>query len=143
MRTLAEQAAAEVCALHDAFVELFTGRSKDYARCDAALAPDFWMISPDGLCLERDRVLDGIATATAPPDFRISIQCIGVVAEFPDSVLLHYIEEQYRNSRTTRRLSSALFTADTRAPHGVVWRYLHETWMGSTNEGIPQGGRKS
>lgn len=142
MRSLAAHAADEVLTLHETFVELFTGRSKDYARCAAALAPDFRMISPDGLRLARDRVLEGIAAAAAPHDFRIFIHSIQVVAEFPDSVLLHYVEEQYRNPRTTRRLSTALFTADTGAPQGVVWRYLHETWMGPT-EGIPQGGRKS
>jgi len=143
VRSLAERAGLEVRALHEAFVELFTGRSRDYARCAAVLAPDFWMISPDGLRLGRDRVLRGIAAAAAPADFRISIHAIETVAEFPDSVLLHYIEEQYRHSRTTRRRSSALLTADTRAPQGVVWRFLHETWMGPATEGIPQGGRKS
>jgi hypothetical protein len=134
MRSLAERAAAEVRAMHETFVELFTSRSRDYARCAAALAPDFWMIGPDGLCLKRSRVLKGIAAAAAPPDFRISIEGIKVVAEFPDSVLLHYIEEQYRNPKTTRRLSTALFTADAEAPQGVVWRYLHETWMGNARD---------
>jgi hypothetical protein len=139
--SIAEKAEREVRALHETFVELFTGRSEDYGRCAAALASDFWMITPDGLRLGRDHVLEGIATAAATDDFRISIHGFQVVAEFPDSVLLHYIEEQYRNSRTTRRLSTALFTADAGAPQGVLWRYLHETWMGPTTEGIPQGGR--
>jgi hypothetical protein len=129
MRSLADRAAEEVRALHENFVGLFTGRSKDHARCAAALAADFWMISPEGLCLDRDRVLKGIAAATAPPDFRISIEGIRIIGEFRDSVLLHYIEEQYRDLQTTRRLSTALFTAEARAPLGVVWRYLHETWM--------------
>jgi len=143
VKNIADLAAREVRALHETFIELFTARSKDYGRCAAALAPDFWMITPDGRRLGRDRVLEGIAAASAPPDFHISIHGIQVIAEFPDSVLLHYIEEQYRNSRTTRRLSTALFTADSGEPQGVVWRYLHETWMGPATEGIPQGGRKS
>ena len=130
MSTLAEQAAAEVHALHEIFVALFTGRSTDYARCEAALAPDFRMISPEGLHLERDQVLKNIATAVAPPDFCICVKDLQTIAQFPDSVLLRYTEEQYRNSKTTRRLSTALFTADIRAPQGVMWRYLHETWMG-------------
>jgi hypothetical protein len=113
---IVNQAAMEVRALHETFVDLFTRRSQNYARCAAALAPDFWMINPDGLRFERDRVLEGIAAAAAPPDFRILVHDIQVIAEFPDSVLLHYIEEQYRNSKTTQRLSTALFTADTGAP---------------------------
>ena len=129
MISLADRAADEVRALHATFVALFTGRSNDYARCAATLADDFWMISPDGLCLDRDRVLEVVATAAAPPDFLISIHNVRVIGEYPDSVLLHYIEEQYRNSKTTRRLSTALFTAETLAPFGVVWRFLHETWM--------------
>jgi hypothetical protein len=129
MTNLADRAAEEVRALHAAFVDLFTGRALDCSRCAAVLAQDFWMISPDGLCLDRDRVLKAIAAATAPPDFSIRIRNIRTVGDFGDSVLLHYIEEQYRNRKTTRRLSTALFTAETRAPIGVVWRYLHETWM--------------
>ena len=129
MRGLAARAADEVRALHETFAALFTGRSKNQARCAAVLADDFWMISPDGLRLNRAQVLEMIATVAAPPDFRISIHSVEVIGEFPDSVLLHYIEEQYRNSRTTRRLSTALFTAENRAPLGVVWRFLHETWM--------------
>lgn len=129
MISLADRAADEVRALHTTFVALFTGRSNDYARCAAALADDFWMISPDGLNLGRDQVLEVIRTAAAPPDFLISIRGVRVIGEYPDSVLLHYIEEQYRNSQTTRRLSTALFTAENRAPFGVVWRFLHETRM--------------
>jgi hypothetical protein len=128
MKRLADSAADEVHALHQVFVELFTGRSKDHARCAAVLAADFWMISPNGQCLGRDHVLQAIAAATAPADFRIAIHGVRVISDFGDSVLLHYIEEQYRRPHTTRRLSTALFTAEARAPLGVVWRYLQETW---------------
>ena len=129
MKSLADRAADEVRTLHQAFVELFTGRSRSHSRCAAALAPDFWMIDPHGRCLDRETVLTAIAAAAAPTDFRISIDGIRVIADCGDSVLLHYIEEQYRTAKTTRRLSTALFTAEARAPCGVVWRYLHETWM--------------
>ena len=45
------------------------------------------------------------------------------------AVLLEYTEQQYRDGRTTRRRSTALFLANPAAPCGVEWRHLQETWM--------------
>jgi hypothetical protein len=129
MTLIAASAVQEVKSLHSTFVELFTGRSSDLGRCARALAEDFWMITPDGRCLSRDETLAGIASKRAASDFRISIDGIRVIHDFGDSVLLHYIEEQYLETKTTCRLASALFSAEANAPCGVVWRYLHETWM--------------
>lgn len=129
MTLLATTAAKEVNSLHAAIVELFTGRSRDFSRCAKALAAEFSMVTPDGIRLDRDGVLSSFEAASAPPDFRISISGIRVLWEAGDSVLLQYIEEQYRDRRTTRRLSTALLTAESKAPGGIVWRYLHETWM--------------
>ncbi len=129
MTKLTDAAAKEVVALHAEFVELFTGRSSDFSRCEAALAPDFRMVTPQGTCLEREAVLAGLRSAHARPDFRIEILDIRPVWEQGEWVLLQYIEQQYRDGRTTRRRSTALFEAFAEAPCGVVWRYLHETWM--------------
>jgi hypothetical protein len=87
------------------------------------------MITPDGLLLDRAMVLDRLATMRATPDFLIRISDLSLVADFGDSVLLRYIEEQYRETKTTWRLATALFTAEKTAPCGVVWRYLQETWI--------------
>jgi hypothetical protein len=129
MTPLAANAVREIESLHAAFVDLFTGRSRGIERCADALAPAFSMVTPDGVRLDRAAVLAGLEAATAPSDFRISISSIRVLWEAGDSVLLQYIEEQYRDRKTTRRLSTALLTAEARAPCGVVWRHLHETWM--------------
>jgi hypothetical protein len=129
MTSLADQAAQEVRSLHAAFIELFTGRSQDFDRCASSLAPDFWMITPDGLLVDRTMVLDRLTAMRAPSDFLIRISDLGLVADFGDSVLLRYIEEQYREAKTTRRIATALFSADKNAPCGVIWRYLQETWM--------------
>jgi hypothetical protein len=129
MTKLADAAAREAVALHAAFVELFTGRSRDFSRCEVALAADFRMVTPQGRCVERDAVLAGLRSAYARPDFRIEILDIRPVWEQGEWVLLQYIEQQYRDGRTTRRRSTALFEAFADAPCGVVWRYLHETWM--------------
>jgi len=87
------------------------------------------MIAPDGASRDRTAVMGFLAGATAPADFRIDILDLRTIWESESAVLLQYVEQQYRDGRTTRRRSSALFTADENAPLGVVWEYLHETWM--------------
>jgi hypothetical protein len=129
MTRLATAATQEVKALHAAFVELVTGRSSDLGRCAAALAADFEMVTPEGACLGREAVLAALRTARAGADFRITISAIRPIWDRGDSLLLQYVEQQYRDDRTTWRRSTALFEACAAAPCGVVWRYLHETWM--------------
>lgn len=129
MNALSAAAAAEIVALHAAFVELFTHRSRDFSRCAAAFAPDFAMVTPEGRVIDRAAILAGLEAARAAPDFRIDISEIRVIQEGDTSSLLQYVEEQYRDGRTTRCRSTVLFEADAKAPLGVVWRYLHETWL--------------
>jgi hypothetical protein len=129
MSSLLADAIREVHALHAAFESRFTGRRRDLERCAKALAPDFRMVTPEGVRRSREAVLAALEAAAASPDFRIAISEATPIWQTQDSVLLQYIEEQYREGRTTRRLSTALFTAKPEAPCGVVWRYLHETWM--------------
>jgi hypothetical protein len=129
MTPLLASAMTEVRSLHQAFEDLFTGRSRDFSRCARALAVDFSMVAPDGSRLDREAVLGAIGAASASPGFSITIKDLSPIWEAEDSVLLQYVEEQYRDGKTTRRLSTALFTAEARAPCGVVWRYLQETWM--------------
>lgn len=129
MSSLAQAAEAEIKSLHAYFVGLFMGDHRDLARCAAALADDMQMVSPDGTRHDRSQILAGIGAATAAPGFTIRIHGIRPIWEQGTAVLLQYVEEQYRDGETTRRLSSALFTADAAAPCGVVWRYLHETWL--------------
>lgn len=129
MTQLQANAAEEIRSLHRAFMDLFTGAARDFSRCEAAFAPDFAMVGPDGRHLDRATIMKGLHAATAAPGFIIEIHDIRLVREAGDSVLLQYVEQQYRDGKTTRCRSSALFTAERMAPCGVVWRYLHETWM--------------
>jgi len=129
MTPLSASAAREVVELHAQFVELFTGRSRDFSRCDAVFASQFEMVTPEGRRVTRAKILEGLKRAQAKADFRITIQDIRPIREDGESVLLQYIEEQYRDGKTTRRLSIALFETASQAPLGVVWRYLQETWI--------------
>jgi hypothetical protein len=129
MTPLSASAAREVVELHALFVELFTGRSRDFSRCGAVFASQFEMVTPEGRRVTRAQILEGLKTAQAKADFRITIQDIRPIREDGESVLLQYIEEQYRDGETTRRLSIALFETASQAPCGVIWRYLQETWI--------------
>jgi hypothetical protein len=129
MTPLAAAAGREIEELHQVFVELFTHRSRDLSRCEAAFATDFEMVSPDGRQLKRHEILASLVNAATGQDFRIEIADIRIIFQDDDSVLLQYVEQQYRDGRATRRLSVALLMAEPTAPCKVVWRYLHETWM--------------
>lgn len=131
---LAQRAIDEVRELHAFFVAWFRvgdGPPPDFARCDAALAPDFRMVTPDGRVHERAAVIDRLRAArgTAAADFAIDILQPAVAWMRADAVLLEFIERQYRAGRTTSRRSTGLFTDRPGAPNGIVWRHLQETWV--------------
>ena len=133
MTDLAERARREVLALHDFFVVWFRpgATAIDFGQCEAALAPDFRMVAPDGKVNDRAAVLRRLrqARGALPADFAIVIAAIEPLWQQGDAILLGYVEEQYRSGSITRRRSTALFTAEATAPRGVVWRHLQETWM--------------
>lgn len=126
---LADAAAREVVELHTFFVDAFTGRKRDFRRAELAFSPNFVMVTPEGRRVNRAQILEALAKARARPDFRIAIHDIWPISETAGSVLLHYVEEQYRDGETSKRISVALFEAAPDAPCGVTWRYLQETWI--------------
>jgi len=130
---LAELARREVLALHEFFMAWFRpgAPAADFGQCEAALAPDFRMVAPDGIVSDRAAVVQRLRQArnSQPADFAIIISAVEPLWQQGDAILLAYVEEQYRSGSTTRRRSTALFTADAAAPRGVVWRHLQETWM--------------
>jgi len=130
---LAELAQREVIALHEFFVAWFrpATAAPAFGECEAALAPDFRMVTPDGAVNDRAAVLQGLrqARGSQPADFAIVVADVGMLWQEGDAILLGYVEEQYRTGSITRRRSTALFTAEPAAPRGVVWRHLQETWM--------------
>lgn len=131
--SLADLAWQEVVALH-AFFEAWLregGPAMDFSECEAAIARDFRMISPNGKPGEREAVLAWIrdARGSRGPDFRIVALDPLAIWAGDGAVLLEYTEQQYRDGRTTRRRSTALFLASPAAPRGVKWRHLQETWM--------------
>lgn len=132
-RPPAELARDEVLALHEFFVTWFRRGSAagDFGSCEAALAADFRMVTPDGVVIARAALLERLLQArnSQPDDFSIIISAIEPLWQERDAILLGYVEQQYRSGSITRRRSTALFTAAPTAPRGVVWRHLQETWM--------------
>ena len=128
MTPLAAAAAREVVELHALFEELFTGRSRDFSRCEKAFSARLEMVTPEGRLVARAEIMERLQRARAR-ELRVAIHDVAIVREDAESVLLRYIEEQYRDGETTRRMSIALFENASDAPLGVAWRYLQETWI--------------
>ena len=131
---LAGKARAEVRQLHAFFVAWFRGESRmaeDFATCEAAFAPDFRMVTPDGQVHDRASVIKTLrlARGRSSADFAIEILQPHVAWQSDSVVLLEFVERQYVSGRVDSRRSTGLFTAEPTAPRGVVWRHLHETWM--------------
>jgi hypothetical protein len=131
--TLAAHARQEVVELHDFFVAWLRGEAPagDFSRAEASIGSGFRMISPDGKIEESAAVLAWIrgAHGTRPSPFTIAVLDHRTIWAGEDAALLEYTEQQYRDGRTTRRRSTALFVANPAAPRGVEWRHLQETWM--------------
>ena len=141
---LAERAIADVRALHEFFVAWFRGDgSMDFSTCERTLGPDFRLINPDGSTDDRRSIIERLKAArgSVPSGFTIEVRQPRAVWQSADAVLLEYVEHQYRNGKTTDRLSTALFTPEAAAPNGVVWRHLQETWIESA--GSPRDTKSS
>lgn len=130
-----QQAEREVVELHRFFQSWFTGevpREDDhFQRVVDALAEDFFLISPDGVRMDRSAILKMIqgAWGARPPGFSVWIQQVETQWTGNDVVLLTYEEWQSDVADTRGRLASALFRVNEHAPGGVEWVHLHETWL--------------
>jgi hypothetical protein len=132
--SLADLAIRECVELHDFFSRWLRAGGKeplDIARLAGALAPGFRLIAPDGGVRERQAVVDWIAgvRGSRDADFFIDVSDMVPVWQTPEAVLLEYVETQYVEGRTTKRLATALFCRAPEAPNAVVWRHLQETWL--------------
>ena len=132
---LVEAARGEVASLHEFFVGWFTGSLEDadqvFGRFVDALHPEFSMISPSGVTLDRDAVVAWVRAAhgTADASFTIEIRNMVEVLISSDAVVVGYEEWQLvGGGATSRRVSSAVFVRSLGAGDRVRWRHLHETF---------------
>jgi hypothetical protein len=136
---LVRAAAQEVTDLHVFFESWLGGTSANddaaFIRLEAALAPSFTMVTPEGRRLARPDVLGWLQQAHGakrePGPFRIAIRDVEILHVEPPLVAIGYIEEQVQGATRSIRRSTALFREDPQAPQGVRWLALQETWIGS------------
>ena len=118
----------EVARLHHFFEQWFRGDLEEsaFARCEAALAPGFTIVTPGGEQIERDEILAAIRRhhAGEPPEFRITTRprrCQRVRGTH-----ITAYEEHQIGTRETIRLSTAVLSE----VGGVLeWHAVHETWI--------------
>lgn len=131
-----DPAITEVVDLH-AFFEAWLGGTCPasvglLSRAEAALAPSFTMVAPDGRRLSRADTLSwlrqahGVKGRSGP--FRIAVSEPEILHRAEPVVVVGYIEEQWQGPRHTRRRATAILE---RSPRGDGWRWLsvHETWI--------------
>ena len=121
--------AAEITALHVEFERWFRGESEDLERVDASLADDFTFLTPQGEVVCRPELLKALRAGRGARQIRIRIEKPTLRLNAADAVLATYEEWHEHADYTTARLSTVLFTHDEKAPGGLLWRHVHETWI--------------
>ncbi|MFQ5766784.1 MAG: hypothetical protein ACE5ID_02220 [Acidobacteriota bacterium] len=138
---------AEIEDLHRFFQEWFAGslpvEGDSFSRLATVLAPEFGMISPQGVLMDRRIVLQSLraahGTSRAPgKPTRIWVTKIRVHNLGEGLALATYEEWQRIDGQDKGRLSSALFRERAETPHGVEWVHLHEVWLPAETQPAPQ-----
>ena len=110
------------------------GRAEEAAMEEStrAFAPDFRRVAPDGRVQGRGEVIAMLrqARGTRERGFAIRVEVREARSLDADLALVLYDEHQVEGgaARPSRR-ASALLGLDARAPGGVAWRHLQETWI--------------
>ena len=134
---LARAAIAEVEALHAFFVAWLGGtveRSEAEFAPARALADGLTFIGPDGGVAEREGLVARLEAAhgvfaDSEPPFSIRIANAQARPLGNGHCLVIYEEWQEIGGKTNGRLSGAVMRLDARAPNGVEWLHVQETWL--------------
>jgi hypothetical protein len=134
---MTDAAITEIIDLHRLFEGWLGGTwpatAETFARAEAALAPGFTQIDPEGQWQQRDPLLaklkaaHGVHRDAAP--FLIEIRAASLRQEFGGAVCCTYEEHQRIRGVWSARISTALFVPEPAAPCGLVWLHLQETWI--------------
>lgn len=139
----------EVQGLHKFFEDWFTGRAaktdEAYSRFRAVLAPDFFIIFPDGRMLERDEVLASVwdqhgRSSENPRYFRIWVDEVRVRRAEPGAILVSYREWHEDQGTISARRSTAMLRSRSGGPNGLEWLHTHETWLPGDETHVRPGG---
>ncbi len=137
---IATPAEIEIIDLHRFFVQWFRGACEDSDRLFehrlvSRFASDFQIITPGGALFEGAALWSAMRSAWGSnPDFKIEIREVRERRVSTARLVIASYEEWQKNAlestpANNARLSSALLELDDRAPHGLRWLHLHETWL--------------
>jgi len=127
---------SEVVELHR-FLEAWSNAElpstdEAFSRFEEVIAPSFVLVDPDGETLERESIVTAIRTAhgrwSGAPG-RIRIENVRLRQAGRDLVVATYEEWHDVDSRTIGRSSTVVFGRNDRAPNGLEWLHLHESWI--------------
>jgi hypothetical protein len=127
--SLEREVRIEIEELHAVFEAWLGGaEGASLERVEDVLAEGFRLVSPEGIALERRRLIDGLhgARGRRGSSFRIGIREVAARALAAGLILATYEEWQEGEGRKGR-LSSALLRE--REGGGFDWLHVHETWL--------------
>jgi len=141
----------EIVELHRFFEGWLSGSlpatDEVFGRLEAALAPGFLLISPDGSVLARAEVIAWVRGGHGGrgPSFRIHIRnpeprleerglVLATYEEWQESggesgPSIHKFDDEPVPSGLGGRLSTVVFRERPDAPNGVEWLHVHETTL--------------
>lgn len=124
-------AVKEIEDLHAAFAR-WMGTGEDvFARFESSFTPGFSMVGPSGARLDRAGVLAMLRDRRGAfgPAFGIEIRNPIELAAGPGFLAVGYDEIQTNRPGPLARRASAGFVPAPAAPNGLVWLFVHETWL--------------
>ncbi|MHA1989791.1 MAG: hypothetical protein ACW981_10325 [Candidatus Hodarchaeales archaeon] len=133
----------EINKIHVFFEEWYKGNIKNdattFSYLENTLSDNFFLISPNGVVLDKMMVLDMIKENynkyhDNENSFKIWIKNITLKFIFDPIIVLTYEEWQKIPNKTTSRLSSVTFNLkfdnlDNESGFDINWLFVHEVWI--------------
>lgn len=126
--------AREIEELHAFFVAWFRGElprtPEVFTRFTNVTAPEFTLISPNGVMIDYAAAVDWIENAHGSrTNFNIWIENFRLHQQHDGVAIVTYDEWGESEDGVTSRVSTAIFADDETTPNGVRWLHVHETWL--------------
>lgn len=133
LSNLLQDGTREITEVHQFFQEWFRGETTEeaFSRFDQALDSGFVIIGPGGQALDRGTILEAVRRQHgADPEAVIDVRNVALRMETETTAVFTYEEWHRQPDRTMRgRLSTVVIAREARAPNGLRWRHVHETWL--------------
>jgi hypothetical protein len=133
----------EINKMHVFFEDWYKGNlnndSKTFSYLELSLSDDFFLISPNGVILDKMMVLDMIKENynkyhNKENPFKIWIKNINLKIVLDPIIVLTYEEWQKISNKTTSRLSSVTLNLkfnnlDNKPDFDIKWLFVQEVWI--------------